>query len=62
MSSTNAEYNGAKTPECVGEPVKLLRRIGSTTVMVTVHFSNAENETLESKLLRLMEKEVRKIA
>jgi len=44
------------------EPVKLLRRIGSTTVEVTVHFSNTETETLEDKLLRLMEREVRKSA
>jgi len=44
------------------EPVTLLKRIGSTTVEVTVHFSNADTETLEDKLLRLMEREVNKSA
>jgi len=39
------------------EPVKLLRRIGSTTVEITVHFSNKSQETLEDKLLRMIERE-----
>jgi len=50
--------NLAVTPQ-KSEPVKLLRRIGSTTVEITVHFSNKDNETLEDKFLRLMEREVR---
>jgi len=54
--------NAATTATMWCEPVKLLRRIGSTTVEVTVHFSNTESETLEDKLLRLMEREVRKNA
>ena len=40
------------------EPVKLLRRIGSTTVEITVHFSNTSHETLEDKLLRMIGREV----
>ena len=44
------------------EPIKLLRRIGSTTVEVTVHFSNKSKETLEDKLLRMIEREVRENA
>ena len=51
--------NAATNTPMGREPVKLLRRIGSTTVEVTVHFSNTETETLEDKLLRLMEREVR---
>jgi hypothetical protein len=39
--------------------VKLLKRIGSATVEITVHFSKEETETLEDKLLRLLEREVR---
>ena len=54
--------DAAKTPEREGEPIKLLRRIGSTTVEVTIHFSKTNTETLEDKLLRLMEREVRKSA
>ena len=62
MNSTTltAPANGvyAAAPIGKGEPLKLLRRIGSTTVEVTVHFSNTSKETLEDKLLRLMEREV----
>ena len=51
----------AMTPE-KSEPTKLLRRIGSTTYVVTIHFSNTESETLGDKLLRMMEREVNKNA
>jgi hypothetical protein len=61
MSATT-ERSVAKTSVIKSEPTKLLRRIGSTTVEVTVHFSNTNNETLEDKLLRLMEREVRNCA
>jgi len=61
MSAT-AKKSVAMTPQCRSEPIKLLRRIGSTTVQVTVHFSNTETETVEDKLLRLMEREVRNSA
>ena len=40
------------------EPVTLLKRIGSTTYKVTVRFSEKATETMEEKLLRLMEREV----
>lgn len=38
------------------------RRIGSTTYLVTVHFSGKGKETFEDKILRLIEKEARKTA
>ena len=41
-----------------GTPVNLTKRIGSTTYVVAVHFSQTSKETLEDKLLRLMEREV----
>ena len=44
------------------EPVKLLKRIGSTTVEVTVHFSNNSNETMADVVRRLIEREGDKIA
>jgi len=44
------------------EPVKLLRRIGSTTYIVNVRFSNTSTETMEDKILRLIESEVGKSA
>jgi len=66
MNSTTAVKSAATTamplPGQRREPVKLLRRIGSTTYVVTVHYSNTENETLEDKLLRMMKREVNKDA
>ena len=38
------------------------RHIGSTTYLVTVRFSGKGKETLEDKILRLIEKEARKTA
>ena len=38
----------------------LLKRIGSTTYFVSVHFSEKSKETLDDKILRLIEREVRK--
>ena len=55
MNSTTVKKDAALTPKRVGEPVKLLRRIGSATVEITVHFSNTSHETLEDKLLRLIQ-------
>ena len=37
----------------------LLKRIGSTVYHVTVHFSETSKETMEDKILRLIEREVR---
>ena len=60
--STTVKKDAAKTPKREGEPVKLLRRIGSTTVEVVIHYSNTESETLEDKLLRMIEREVQENA
>jgi hypothetical protein len=59
MQTVNAAAATAK-PE--REPLKLLKRLGSTTFMVTVRFSETSKETLEDKILRLIEGEVTKIA
>jgi len=40
------------------ESLKLTKRIGSTTFTVSVHFSQTSKETVEDKLLRLMERDV----
>jgi hypothetical protein len=58
MYATAKTIGAAKTPASRSEPVKLLKRIGSTTIEVTVHFSNTSKETLEDKLLRMIEREV----
>ena len=60
--SITVKNDAAKTPEREGEPVKLLRRIGSTAYTVTVHFSDKETETMGDKLLRMIEREVDKYA
>ena len=44
------------------EPPKYEKRIGSTVFRVTVHFSKKSSDTLEDKLIRLMESEVRENA
>ena len=51
----------AKMPEAAEPPV-LQKRIGSTTYVVNVRFCENAKETLEQKLLRLIESEVRKLA
>lgn len=38
------------------------RRIGSTTYLITIRFSETGKETFEDKVMRLIEKEVRKTA
>lgn len=38
--------------------MSLQKRIGSTTYVVNVHFSETTNETIEDKILRLMKSEV----
>jgi len=42
------------------EPIKLLKRVGSTTYVVNVRFRATCAETLEDKVLRLIESEVSK--
>jgi hypothetical protein len=67
QATTNAVNTTASAAETAGqkperEPVKLLMRIGSTTYMVAVRFSDNAKETMEDKLLRIAESEVRKLA
>ena len=60
--NTAAGKSTAKTSHMGSEPVKLLKRIGSTTFEVVVHFSERSEETVEDKILRLIEREVNDIA
>ena len=46
----------------ITEPSKFQKRIGSTVYSVSVHFSNTSKETIEDKILKLIESEVKKIA
>jgi hypothetical protein len=67
QATTNAVTKTASAAKTAGqkperEPAKLLMRIGSTTYMVAVRFSDNAKETMEDKLLRIAESEVRKNA
>lgn len=52
-----AVQTAAMKPERA-EPLKLLKRIGSTTYKVTIRFSETATETLEQKMFRIIEREV----
>ena len=53
--------SAAKTRESA-EPSKFTTRIGSTVYTVSVQFSSTATETIEDKILRMMESEVRETA
>jgi uncharacterized glyoxalase superfamily metalloenzyme YdcJ len=55
------DINGTAAHENA-EPPKFQKRIGSTVYRVTAHYSRTSKETIEDKLLRLMESEVRESA
>ena len=40
----------------------LIRKIGNTTYMVGIHFSQASKETMDDKLLRLIKNDIRNAA
>lgn len=55
-------FDSAVTPRKSAPPPKFTKRIGSTTYVVSVHFSKASTETIEDKILRLLEREGKKTA
>jgi hypothetical protein len=55
MQTTNVVAATAVTDE--REPMTMQKRCGSTTFTVNVHFCEDAKETLEQKLLRLIERE-----
>jgi hypothetical protein len=40
------------------EPTTLVKRVGSTTFVVSIRFNEFAKETLDDKILRLIEREV----
>jgi hypothetical protein len=63
QATTNAAINAASAATTAGqkperEPMKFVRRIGSTVYETTVHFSSTSKERLEDKILRLIRREV----
>ena len=65
-TANTAPNNGAGAARTQGnthaEPVKLRKRIGSTTFIVNVHFSNDNTESVEDKVLRLIKREAGRLA
>jgi hypothetical protein len=49
------KVNDAEKRDC--KPVRMTKRIGSTTYKVSVYFSKTSKETLADKLARLIEME-----
>ena len=47
-----------KTVERTDKPLRITKRIGSTTYKVSVHFSKTSRETMDDKLIRLIERDV----
>lgn len=47
-----------KTVERTDKPLRIIKRIGSTTYKVSVHFSRTSRETMDDKLIRLIEKDM----
>jgi hypothetical protein len=43
--------------DCTNKPLCLTKRIGSTTYKVSVHFSKTSKETIDDKIIRLIERE-----
>jgi len=60
QTTQNVEAKTARKAE--REPMTMLKRVGSTTYVVSVRFSDKTTETLEDKVLRLIESEVRESA
>ena len=58
---TNKQTNEVKD-RTKAELSMFSKRIGSTVYSVSVHSSRTSNETIEDKILKLMESEVKKIA
>ena len=59
---TTVIKNAAITTECECEPIKLLKKIGSTTIEVVVHFKEEGSETMADIVRRMIEREVDKSA
>ena len=51
------EKDAVKAQDCVTPPV-LLKRIGSTTYKVSIHFSQTSKDTMADIVRRILEREV----
>ena len=58
LNMQNADNSVAKTSRKESEPQYLLKRIGSTTYKVSIHFSQTSKETMADIVRRVLEREV----
>lgn len=63
-TTTDAAVDAASaaTMSIETEPLMLKKRIGSTEYLVTVRYGQTATETIEDKILRMLESEVRQSA
>ena len=56
-SASSKDASAARTccDNAVSEPIKLLERIGSATIEVSIHFSKTSKETMGDKILRILQ-------
>ena len=62
MTTTATKSAAMTLSNAQAEPVMLRKRIGSTMFNVNVRFSETNKETMQDKILRLIENEVKNIA
>ena len=53
--------NSGKTSRAQDRPPDLVKKIGKTTYLVRVHFSQTSRETLEDKIKRMLRDDVRRM-
>ena len=58
VSNENMTPNTAPTPAPEQDPPALVKKIGKTTYIVRVHFSETSKETMNDKIKRLLKYEV----
>ena len=59
--TTPAPATNGKTSQTQDRPPDLVKKIGKTTYLVRVHFSQTSRETLEDKIKRMLRDDVRRI-
>lgn len=58
MSNENMTPNAAPTPAPEQDAPALVKKIGKTTYVVRVHFSETSKETMNDKIKRLLKNEI----
>lgn len=62
MQTTTSNAVKAQSDNAHATPMRFQQRIGSTVYTVSVRFSSTSTETIEDKIFKMMESEVRQSA